>query len=117
MQNKIDLNVKNLVIPKRIDSYLTEALSGEYSRAVIKRCLDNETIYLNGAKAKPRDLVKEGDHIRGVLTYEKVSELAGEDIPISVIYEDESIIVVDKPVGLVVQQVRRVPWGLAASVR
>jgi len=102
MQGNIDLDVKNLVVPRRIDAYLAEILSKEYSRAEIKRCLTSETVFLNGRKAKPRDLVKEGDHIHGSLRSEDRPDLTGENIPVSVIYEDESLLVVDKPVGLVV---------------
>lgn len=102
MQSKIDLSVKNLVIPKRIDAYLAEVLSKEYSREEIKRCLVAGAIFLNDRKAKPRDLAKEGDRIHGDLRSENRETMAGEDIPLSVIYEDESLLVVDKPVGLVV---------------
>ncbi len=102
MSDPIDICVKHLVTSKRIDAYLAEVLAKDYSREEIKRCLAGETIFLNERVAKPRDHVKEGDHIRGSLRSQKRMELTGEDIPISVIYEDESLLVIDKPVGLVV---------------
>ena len=102
MQRDIDLSIQNLIVPKRIDAYLAEALLKEYSREEIKRCLVAGTIFLNDHKAKPRDLVKNGDHVHGNLMSEKKAEMIGENIPLSVLYEDESLLVVDKPVGLVV---------------
>jgi 23S rRNA pseudouridine1911/1915/1917 synthase len=98
----IDVLVKTLLSPKRIDAYLTEALSGEYSREEVKRSLQQGAVLLNGRAARPRDAVREGDRITGTLTSGKPLKAEGEDIPLSVIYEDESLLVVDKPVGLVV---------------
>ncbi len=111
MSVKIELNVKNLILPKRIDAYLADIFSKDYSRQEIKRCLEKESIFLNGKKAKPRDLVKEGDKIEGSLGEVKSHTLSGEKIPISVLYEDDSLLVVDKPVGLVVHPGAGNPTG------
>ncbi len=99
---KIDMVVKSVYGPRRIDSYLAETLVGEISRAEIKKCLDSDMITLNDKTAKPRDTVNAGDHIVGELTVVKKYFLEPDPIPIHVVYEDASLLVVDKPVGLVV---------------
>ncbi len=98
----IDLTVQDPILASRIDAYLAGALSSEFSRVEIKNCLVAGKISLNGHAAKPRDAVKVGDHITGELVSEKTAHAQGEDIPVSVLYEDDSLLVVDKPSGLVV---------------
>ncbi len=100
---KIELKVVSPYTTKRIDVYLVQALEGKFSRPEIKACLDKGQFLLNGKSAKPRTLVKDGDLIRGEIALsEKISPLVGEDIPVKVIYEDDWLLVVDKPVGMVV---------------
>ncbi len=99
---KIDLIVKSVYSPRRIDSYLAVALAGEISRAEIKKCLDDKKVFLNGKLARPRDTVQEGDRIEGELSVQSKFSLEGDDIPVQVIFEDASLMVVDKPAGLVV---------------
>lgn len=101
-EKKFEIKVPALYAPKRIDVYLAEAWVGVHSRADIKTALDEGRILLNGKPAKPRTLVKEGDVLSGHAPAEKESKLVGENIPLSVVYEDESLLVIDKPVGMVV---------------
>jgi 23S rRNA pseudouridine1911/1915/1917 synthase len=102
MKTKIDVTVRNLYATQRIDAYLTEALAGKFSRQEVKSSIKDALIFLNEKAARPRDPVKEGDRIHGVLVTEEKWPLEPENIPVKVLYEDESLLVVDKPAGLVV---------------
>ena len=102
MKTSIDLTVPKILDPKRFDAYLAEALQGKFSRQEAKRNIETAAVLLNGKPARPRDLVRAGDRIQGELLTEQKGLLEPENIPLKVIYEDESIIVIDKPVGLVV---------------
>lgn len=102
MKTKIELIVKKLYVTQRIDAYLTEALAGKFSRQEVKSSIKNGTVFLNEKTARPRDPVKEDDRIHGMLVTEEKWPLEPENIPLKVLYEDESLLVVDKPVGLVV---------------
>ena len=102
MSASIALTVKAPVTAKRIDAYMAAALAPDFSREEIKRCLIAGKVFLNGHAAKPKDSVKEGDRITGELVAERIMKAEGEAIPLSVIHEDDAIIVIDKPVGLVV---------------
>lgn len=90
--------------PKRIDVFLTESFKGELSRVEIQALLKSGIIFLNGKPAKSSALVKAGDLVQGraMQVLKKSSALEPERIPIKVIYEDESLLVVDKPAGMVV---------------
>ena len=102
MSASIDLTVKGPVTSKRIDAYLAAALAPDFSREEIKRSLLDGKIFLNGRAVKPKDSVKEDDRITGSVLAERVLKAEGEAIPLSVVYEDDAFLVIDKPVGLVV---------------
>ncbi len=88
---------------QRIDVMLTRALP-ELTRSRLQtlirggavRRLDGETIGVPGLR------VKSGDAFMIAVPDAEDAEPEGEDIPLSVVYEDEAVIVIDKPAGLVV---------------
>src|SRR3989338_2483076 len=95
--------VTMLYMPKRVDAYLADYFKGKLSRAELKKAIEIGAITVNQGKIKPSTPLKEGDHIEGVLPEEKREVVVGaENIPLKVIYEDEDILAIDKPVGMVV---------------
>jgi 23S rRNA pseudouridine1911/1915/1917 synthase len=102
LMSTFELNVPSLYASKRIDAYLAATLAGKFSRQEIKTSLTEEKIFLNGKPARPRDPVKEGDRIIGEVVSQKNETLIPEHIALKIIYEDESILVIDKAAGMVV---------------
>ncbi len=102
MRASVDLTVKEPIMIERLDAYLASAMAPEFSREEAKRCILAGAIFLNGRAAKPKDPVKAGDRITGELVSERITAAEPQAIPIDVMYEDESILVVNKPAGLVV---------------
>lgn len=93
--------VSNLESLLRVDKYLVSALP-LVSRSELKKYFDEEKILVNGKIVKPSFKVDNGDIIT-VGEREKVpSDLLKEEIPLEVVYEDDDIIVVNKPSGMVV---------------
>jgi len=83
----------------RIDKYLMD--SQGISRSKIQKLIDNDNILVNDKLVKPSYIVKLND----VITIEEVSEnidIVPENIPLDIIYEDEYLLVVNKPSGMVV---------------
>jgi len=75
------------------------------SRNIIKRHIKNSSIVVNGKSIKPSYLLQDGDVIDVLINFEKKivnSALVPEDIDIDVLYEDQYIIAVNKPSGLVI---------------
>lgn len=99
---KVNLEVTALWQSERIDAYLARHLKGRYSREEIKRSILSGGIKVNGQSAKPRLLLKPGDRIEAELSVPGPSCLAPEEMPLEVVYEDEDLLVIDKPAGLVV---------------
>lgn len=85
---------------KRIDLYLSEKL--EFSRSKIVKMLKNNTILINDLPVKNSYIVKPGDIIKIGEYKEEEMNLEPENIPIDIIYEDDDVMVVNKPNGMVV---------------
>ncbi len=85
----------------RIDSYLSKK-DEELSRGAIQRLIKEEKILVNGKKVKASYKVQENDSVTLEEEEPKEIELKAQDIPVEVLYEDEDIIVVNKPKGMVV---------------
>lgn len=84
----------------RIDKYLSEKM--EYSRSIIGRMLKEGSILVNGSCVKPSFLVSVGDIIEIVKEYESVSSVVPNQMDLDIVYEDEDIMVINKPTGVVV---------------
>jgi 23S rRNA pseudouridine1911/1915/1917 synthase len=95
---------------KRLDLFLTEHLPGQ-SRSQIQRYIREGFILLNAATAKGGIRVRARDLIQGRLPKPQASEVIHEELPVTFIYEDEHIVVVDKPPGMTVHPAGRMTSG------
>ena len=87
---------------ERLDKALA-LLAGEISRARLQQVIKDGGVSLNGAVATDgKRKVVEGDAISLVMPAARPPDPVGQDIPLDVVYEDEHLIVIDKPAGLVV---------------
>jgi 23S rRNA pseudouridine1911/1915/1917 synthase len=82
----------------RADAYVAE-VSGALSRSQIKA--RGAVIRVNGAEAKPSRPLKEGDRLEVLWTDEDASSIEAEELPLSIIYQDDRVLVVDKAQGMV----------------
>ena len=85
----------------RIDK-LIPILNKNITRAMAQKLLDEENILVNGSKIKSSYKVKLNDEICMQIPEPKETEIIAEDIPLDVLYEDEDIIAINKPKGMVV---------------
>ncbi|OGW80933.1 MAG: hypothetical protein A3C47_05680 [Omnitrophica bacterium RIFCSPHIGHO2_02_FULL_51_18] len=108
---KIHFDVEALWASERIDSYLAKLLKHEHSREEIKRSIKKGQITVNGKHVEPRHLLKPGDRIETEISVSKTTRLAPEEMPLKVIYEDNELLIVDKPAGMVVHPGAGHPGG------
>ena len=85
----------------RLDRYLA-AQFAEQSRAVVQRWIKSGWVLVNAKEAKAGMALKPGDVITLSLPAPTSTELLPEAIPLVILYEDEDVIAVDKPAGMVV---------------
>ncbi len=95
---------------KRLDAYVSNQ-NNELTRTAVQRLIEQEKILVNGKKQKVAYKVTEGDTITIEETEAKTIELKAQEIPIDIIYEDNDIIVVNKPKGMVVHPANGNPDG------
>ena len=85
----------------RIDKFLAEMLE-EYSRSFLQKLIAEQHVLVDGRPVKANFRLKEGEEILVQVPEPEPICLEPEDIPLSILYEDEELLVVDKPKGMVV---------------
>lgn len=98
----------------RLDAYLAARVA-HASRSRLKELIDDGEVLVAGQPAKPSHKLRAGDIIELEQPAPPVSNFAPEDIPLDVVFEDDLIIVVNKPAGLVVHPAAGVPGGTLAN--
>ncbi len=86
---------------QRLDAFLAEALP-DISRAQLKKLIDNQQVTCDGAATKAGVKLKGGESIEVRLPPPEPSTALAEDIPLHILYEDQDLIVINKPAGMVV---------------
>ena len=86
---------------QRLDKVLVEFLSDK-SRTYISKLIEDGNVSVNDKQAKASMKVKAGDTIAVDIPEVKPLEISAENIPLNVIYEDNDILIIDKPQGMVV---------------
>ena len=85
----------------RLDVYLSDQFV-DMSRSYIQKIIKDKKVTVNGKVEKAKYLVKEEDKVVIEIPKPKILEVAPQDIPIEIVYEDDDIIIVNKPQGMVV---------------
>ena len=98
--NLLNIVIPNRLIGQRIDSALAIMLP-DYSRSKITAWVRAGKALVNDKAFKAKEKVLGGEVVALTIEKEKTNAWLGEDIAIDVVYEDDDIIVVNKPVGLV----------------
>jgi 23S rRNA pseudouridine1911/1915/1917 synthase len=98
----------------RLDAYLASQVEG-WSRARLQRLIESEDVLVNGKPAKPSYKLRENDEIEVELTAPESTSFVPEPIPIEIVYEDETLVVVNKPAGLVVHPAAGIHSGTLAN--
>nr|WP_294529977.1 RluA family pseudouridine synthase [uncultured Blautia sp.] len=85
----------------RIDRYLVEK-NAHLSRSYIQKLLKNQEISVNGLPVKANYKVQQEDQILLIVPELEEPDILPEDIPLDILYEDDDLMVVNKPKGMVV---------------
>lgn len=85
----------------RLDVYLSEQL-GDMSRSYIQKIIKDKKVEVNGKIEKAKYLVKEDDSIKIEIPAPKLLEVIPQNIPIDIVYEDDDVLIVNKPQDMVV---------------
>lgn len=86
---------------ERLDYYISSELD-EISRTYVQKLIKDKRVNVNGLYKKASYIVKEGDYIYIDLPEPKTLELAPENIPLDIVYDDSDVVVINKPQDMVV---------------
>ncbi len=110
MKNKKEYEIDEKLAKTRLDKAIA-VLDSDISRMTVQRLIDEGNILVNSKKEKASYKVNIGDKIEVEIPEVKESKIESEEIPIDVLYEDDDIIVVNKPKGMVVHPANGNPNG------
>lgn len=110
---KIELIVDEDNIDIRLDVFLAE--NTVLSRSQIQKLIDDNKVFLNGEVPNKKIKTELNDHIS--LEYEDkvLTDILPEDIPLDIVYEDEDLIVINKPKNMVVHPAAGTPNGTVVN--
>ena len=94
----------------RLDKWISEQIDG-YTRSAAQKLMESDAVLVNGASCPKNYKVKTGDIIEVPGFAEVSNEVLGEDIPLDIIYEDDHLLVVNKPKHMVVHPADGNPSG------
>jgi len=95
---------------ERLDLAVPRYVPG-LSRSQARRLILAGFVTVNGQPAKPHSTLRQGDKVEVTLPPPEPADLAPEDIPLRILYEDDALLVVDKPSGMVVHPAAGVRSG------
>lgn len=100
-ESSVIFTVPDADVGARLDAFLASRIEG-WSRARLQRLIDDGDVLVNGRAAKTSYKLRAADEIEAELTALPTTSFLPEDIPIDVVYEDNDLIVLNKPAGIVV---------------
>jgi len=99
--NSLEFSVTDQFHNCRIDKFLSEQIP-EHSRSYLQKLLKEDMVLADGKTVKPNYKITKGETVS--ITFPDMKELSiePENIPLDILYEDEDILVINKPKGMVV---------------
>ena len=86
---------------ERLDAFLARSMEGT-SRSAAQKLIEEGHVLLRGKPAKKNDRLNPGDSVSVEIPEPKTVDILPRDIPLDIVYEDEDVVVINKPKGLVV---------------
>lgn len=101
MENRMVLLVEEEMEGERVDAFICDNME-DLSRAMVKSLISEEKVLVNGQGCKGSYHIKTGDEVLVLVPEPQIVGIEPQNIPLPIIYQDEDVVVVDKPKGMVV---------------
>lgn len=86
---------------ERLDAFIARSVP-ELTRSAVQKLLEQGAVTRNGKPGKKNDKLNPGDVIEVTIPEPKAVDIVAKEIPLEIVYEDEDVLVINKPKGLVV---------------
>ncbi len=100
-QTEYFFEIKSSQSGLRLDKYLNDTFS-EFTRSHLQNLIEKGLVTVNGNTTKCGHKLHDGDHVAMIIPLPEPSKINPENIPINIVFEDESLLVINKPAGMVV---------------
>lgn len=100
-EDPIRLTTNEGDVDKRLDQYLVEHIEG-FSRSLLQKAIEQKLVLVGNQPAKVSRRLKAGEAIQVILPEKQEQTIKAEPIPLDVVYEDDFLVVINKPAGLIV---------------
>lgn len=107
---EVTFDIKKVFEDKRIDQYLASRLP-DYSRTFIQKLIKEGAVLVNGHTVKSSYDIQKGDSISVHVPVLEESKIVPEDIPLNIVYEDDYLMLINKPYDMVVHPAGGHPSG------
>ena len=97
-----EINIEKEHVGERIDKFITDMLSSGYSRSYVQKLISSENVLVNEKPVKSNYKVSENDIIKIMIPYPEELNIEPENIPLDIVYEDDDVILINKPKVMVV---------------
>ncbi len=97
-----EILIDDALAGRRLDQALTLLPGYSLSRSYAAKLIEDENVLLNQEKAKPSVKLRSGDKLSMEIPEPETLDVAAEDIPLDIVYEDRDLLIVNKPKGMVV---------------
>jgi len=101
MEKNYFFTVPNVISKQRIDKYIAQFIENA-SRTKVQKAIDLGFVSVNGDIVKSNYIVKPDDEIEIELDIPEKQDVVAENIPLDIVFEDEYLMIVNKPAGMVV---------------
>ena len=99
--SQISLQADETCMDERLDKFLS-AMLPDQSRSYLQKIIKDGNVLVNGEPKKSSYRLEDGDEVTADLPELKSPDIEPENIPLDILYEDDSILMVNKPKGMVV---------------
>ncbi len=111
MKNEHTISVEGALLGKRLDKILSEA-HPDMSRSFLQKLIKDGQVTFNGtALTQPSNKIKEEGELTLIIPEAKPLDVIAEDIPLEILYEDEHMLMLNKPAGISVHPSDSEPSG------
>lgn len=100
-EDVINLYIEEHGVGERIDKFLSDMLSS-YSRSHIQKLINDNLVLVNNKNIKSNYKLSKNDSLTVYIPFPTEYEILPEDIPLDIVYEDDDVILINKPKGMVV---------------
>lgn len=100
IEHVFEFHITSGQMPERVDTFLAHSIHNA-TRSKVQQAIDESNVLINGKNVKASKRIQPGDHVICRVMKPPPMELIPENIPLEIVFEDDDLLVINKPAGMV----------------